>query len=82
MAKPNAAPSRNDPPDNLHPRTGAPIPVAGVTSGRFKKMTLRFATYEGAALAAAKLRDDGHFAEIFHDTVALLWGRVRSAGSG
>lgn len=37
-------------------------------------MILRFANHEDAAIAAAKLRDEGHFAELCDDSSAALWG--------
>lgn len=37
-------------------------------------MILRFANHEDAAMAAAKLRDEGHFAELCDDSSAALWG--------
>ena len=37
-------------------------------------MTLRYHNLEAAALAVAKLRDDGHFARICDESVSSLWG--------
>ena len=43
-------------------------------AGGLKKMILRFHNFEAAALAVAKLRDDGYFARICDESVAALWG--------
>lgn len=56
------------------PRCNCRVAFEDEPCGRAKKMILRFHNFEAAALAVAKLRDDGYFARVCDESVAALWG--------